>query len=120
MKRFIPLLFACMVPATFAIMPWEPHFTWILPTEYTSGAPLDPADILEAQLFCNGATTPDFVIPSPDTDFTTPFKYFRAGAHACHMIVVLLPGIGDNSGPSNTVNFTVPEDAVKAAVLSVD
>ncbi len=73
MKRLITLLFACAVPTVFAALPWEPHWTWTMPTFYVSGAPLDISEIQESRLYCDGATSPDFTIPSPDIEFTTPF-----------------------------------------------
>ena len=114
--RYLLVLLA--TSSVWAALPWEPEFSWTFPTEYESGAPLDVSQITETRIYCDGNSTPDAVITAPQNNYTSAFKYFSAGSHTCYATVVDIDGA--ESGPSNSVNFTVPADRAVAPALNVN
>lgn len=113
MKKVILIFLMGMLPlAAFADLPFQPTFTWTLPTAYTDGSVLDPAFELDAvNLYCTGAAAVQQTFPV-STSFTSPVGMFSAGIYACHLTVVAnLANGGAESSPSNTVNFTVSQKA---------
>lgn len=89
---------------------FAPFFQWTGPTEFVSGAPLDPlTDLSEYRLYCpSGPTVPTQTIPNTDNSFQAPGGMFPPGTYTCHMTAVDLAG--DESVPSNDKTFTVLAD----------
>lgn len=89
-------------------------FNWQPPTEYVSGAPLDPdVDLQEFRVYCDGGEDPVTIFPAPSTTGSHPFA--PGSSHTCTMTAVDLAG--DESPQSNAVNFTEPASRPRAPVL---
>ena len=111
-----------VLPATaLALMPFNPEFLWTAPTEYVSGAPLDPTTDLHAteafKFYCDGVTEPRITFPRDAREWVTAVGDFSVGSHSCYVTATDLEG--DESAPSGTVNFTVEADAPVPPVLSL-
>lgn len=104
--------------SSWAALPWEPEFSWTFPTEYESGAPITVDQITETRIYCDGNSTPEAVVTAPAASWTAAFKGFGPGSHTCYATVVDIEGA--ESGPSNSVNFTVPADRARAPGLNVN
>jgi hypothetical protein len=132
MNKFLKILSTVLLSVSipsFAVVPWDPEFSWTFPAFYTSGAPLAITDIAETRIYCDELPiqdpvtgvwtrpTPDFVVAAPTGALTSPFKYFGAGDHVC--VAGIVDILGAESNPSNPVNFTVPVDVPVPGVLSV-
>lgn len=87
------------------------------PTAYVSGAPLPLAEIDEFRLYCDGVQQAAITPTGPVTSWQAAPRQFPAGNHSCHATAVDLTGA--ESGPSNTVVFTVSADRPAAPALSI-
>ena len=121
MKR-IAWLTALFVPvAVLAAMPFNPEFSWTAPTQYVSGAALDPDTDLHPtdawNFYCDGDLAPRITLPRSDRAWVTQVGDFAVGSHSCY--VTATDTEGDESAPSGTVNFTVEADAPVPPVLSL-
>ncbi len=110
--KYLLLLITLISTTALADLPFQPTFTWTLPTAYTDGSVLDPAFELDAvDLYCTGAAVVQQTFPV-STSFTSPIGMFIAGDYACHLTTTAnLANGGAESGASNIVNFTVSQKA---------
>jgi hypothetical protein len=87
---------------TFAV---DRTVEWVPPTEYENGDPLLEQELDFYTLYCNSEpfVTIDSVIG--DRTAIVNFSPLGEGTHECYLTVTALNG--EESGPSNTANFTV-------------
>ena len=111
------ILTAMLLPAlALADLPYQPTLRWEGPTEWVSGAPLDPAtDLLEYRLYCEGFEGTTETFPADGNEWTAPPRVFAAGEHTCYMTAVALDG--SESDPSNTRTFEVATDRPAPMVI---
>ena len=76
-------------------------FIWTNPTQFVNGLALDPADIQEIRIYCDGDSVP--VIVSLGS-LTTANSNFLVGSHTCFATA----GVGNlESAHSNEVTFEI-------------
>jgi len=83
-------------------------FTWTPPTEREDGTALPDIEIASYKIYCDGAPAPIWTQtnqPGADERWEAPAGSFALGPHNCHATTVDTGGL--ESGPSNTVPFTV-------------
>lgn len=84
-------------------------FTWIPPVERMDQSALPQAEIAAYRIYCDGnLITPVHIQPNVplDTDtWAAPDGTFSLGIHTCHATTIDTEG--QESDPSNIVNFTV-------------
>lgn len=121
MRKIIYLAIGLLLisPLTFAI--GAKTFTWTPPTERIDASPLPNAEIAEYRIYCDSdLVNPVRVQPNVplDTDtWAAPDGTFAIGAHTCAATTVDTEG--QESDPSNTVNFIVSSARPKAPVFAV-
>ena len=110
-KLFVVMLLAVAIPVLAAIEEGKPLFSWVPPTEFTDGSPLDAANDLEAyRVICAGASVVDFTVPSDTTSYLSTTGQFVPGDYTCVMRSVANANNGGlESVDSTPVNFTVPQ-----------
>lgn len=103
-------LFLILLPGLAWSSEYAPLFQWTPPSEFVSGAPLDPlTDLSEYRLYCPvGPTVPTQTLSNTNNSFQAPFGMFPSGDYECHMTAV--DTIGSESVASNTKLFTVTPD----------
>jgi hypothetical protein len=97
----------------FAQAPVQKTFTWIPPTEREPdangfSAPLPDDEIASYKIYCDGVSAPIWEQtnqPGADERWEAPAGSFALGSHSCHATTIDTGG--RESGPSNTVHFTV-------------
>jgi len=104
------LFLILLIPGMVIANEFAPLFTWVPPSEFVSGASLDPlTDLSEYRLYCPvGPTVPTQTISNTDNSFQAPPGMFPSGDYECHMTAISVAG--DESTPSNTKLFTVTPD----------
>ncbi len=106
MKRTFQLIVAATLLAPLILVFGDVKtFTWIPPTEYEDGSPLDNADIKEYQLHCNSGL--DVIIsndPSTNT-WISQDTDFPPGFYTCWMHTITLSDL--HSEDSNNKEFVV-------------
>lgn len=113
MKKLLVLMFFSTF--VWADLPFQPHFTWTGPTEFTDGSPLDPAiDLSEYRLNCTGADSVNIIVSNTLIDFEPPLGVFVAGDYVCTMAAV--DNAGGISADSAPVNFTVSQKVPRPIV----
>ena len=111
-KLLILILFSANA---FAHLPFQPHFFWTPPTEFTDGSALDPAiDLKEFRIKCTGADNVTVIASNTAIDFEPPLGTFIAGNYGC--VFVAVDNAGGISADSASVNFTVDQKAPSAIV----
>lgn len=99
-KWILPLILVSAL--TFSL---DQTVSWTPPVAYTNGDPLLEQDLDFYTLYCSGAefTQIDSIIGNSTAviDFTP----LGEGTHICYLTVTAVNG--QESGPSNTANFTV-------------
>lgn len=93
-------------PLVFAV--GEKTFTWQPPTERVDGEALPQAEIASYNIYCDGVETPIWTQPNEPLGTDTwiaPSETFARGTHSCFATTVDTEG--QESDPSNIVNFTV-------------
>jgi len=85
--------------------------SWTPPVQFTDGAPLLEQELDYYTFYCDGASVAiiDSVIGQWTADVNT--AALAEGSHTCHLTVTAIggppPTIGAESGPSNSINFTI-------------
>ena len=121
MKSFIKILIISLIvcsPLTFAV--GEKLFTWTPPTERVDNTPMPESEIDRYNIYCDGDPTPVWTqshMPSGNQTWQAPPGTFALGAHQCYATTVDTEG--QESDPSNTVNFTVSPERPKPPTLVV-
>ena len=110
------ILLSLMFPAlAVAELPFQPVFQWEGPTEFVSGAPLDPAkDLSEFRLYCDGSAESTEALPNEGNAWEAPVGFFSEGEHTCQMTAVSLNG--EESEPSNSQTFVIGKDRPRPIV----
>lgn len=83
---------------------------WGPPTEYTDGAPLLEQDLDFYTFYCNGVEIKQIDSVIGNTSDLVDLTGLASGNYTCHLTVTALPivpNLGAESGPSNTINFTI-------------
>lgn len=89
-------------------------FTWTNPTTRIDGSALDIADIASTRIYCDGDTSPTLETLDNGEAINGDFGI---GDHSCFATTVDTDG--QESDPSNTVNFTITPARPNPPVLSV-
>lgn len=105
-------------PLTFAV--GEKLFSWEPPTERVDGTALPEVEIDRYRIYCDG--NPTFVweqthVPTGMQTWQAPANTFALGSHNCHATTIDTEG--QESDPSNVVNFIVLPARPKAPILVV-
>jgi len=81
--------------------------SFVPPTEWENGDELLEQDLDFYSMYCNGAAEPFVILDSiiGTHSRVVDFAPLGEGTHVCHLTVTALNG--EESGPSNTENFTV-------------
>ena len=119
MKR-LAILFAVVAFPLLAFGAGGKLFTWNAPTERVDNSPLPNSEIDSYRIYCDGDSTPIWTqsnSPAFDERWQAPDGTFAVGTHTCHATTV--DTLGQESGPSNTLNFIVNPDRPKPPILAV-
>jgi len=100
MRKLLYCLLIC-APITFAVEPKT--FDWIPPTLNTDGTPLPDAEIASYNIYCNAVVLGN--VPNTGGTDTWTSPPLPEGSYTCH--ATTLASNGQESAPSNAVNFTV-------------
>lgn len=108
---------AAILSSTAHADPYRPQLSVQAPTERMSGAPLALSELAEFRVYCddNPAPVDSFPPGGPVSSWLSAPGTFQPGSHVCYMTAV--DTAGNESGPSNTANFTVIPDAPGAPVI---
>lgn len=112
------LALLCIAPLVFAV--GGKTFTWQPPTQRMDGSALPQAEIREYKIYCDGDPLPVWTqenVPLNTDTWIAPDGTFSVGTHSCFATTVDTEG--QESDPSNTVNFTVTPERPNAPVLAV-
>ncbi len=108
MKLLMSALLLFSISA-FGRLPFQPTFTWTLPTQFTDDSPLVPSDLSEVKIYCAGASVVEISVPV-GTTFTATVGMFVAGNYSCYFTSVANAANGGaESSASNPINFTVDQ-----------
>jgi hypothetical protein len=95
-------------------------FTWQPPTQRMDGTALPQTEIREYKIYCDGDPAPVWTqenVPLNTDTWVAPDGTFALGTHVCFATTV--DTTGQESDPSNTVNFTVTPERPNAPVFAV-
>lgn len=81
----------------------SPTFTWTPPISYEDGTPLPDAEIASYNIYCNGSLLAN--VPNTSNTDTYASGQLAVGDYVCNASTVATNG--EESGLSNTANFTV-------------
>jgi hypothetical protein len=84
--------------------------SWSPPTEYTDGAPLLEQELDFYTFYCNGAALKEIDVVIGTHSDNVSLTALPTGSYTCELTVTALPitpNVGAESGPSNSINFTI-------------
>lgn len=99
---------------------YAPTFQWTPPSEFESGAALDPqTDLMEFRLYCTPTILMQTIVQlAPPYSWTAPGGLFPPGDYTCEMTAVASAANGGlESGPSNSASVTVSPDRPAPIVI---
>ncbi|WP_455363582.1 hypothetical protein [[Eubacterium] cellulosolvens] len=114
MKR-LKLVIALLLVSPLVLAVGEKTFTWTPPTLNEDGSPLAQADIASYNIYCDQQLLANVPNTPQNTDtYTAQPGTFAIGPHECYATTVSVHDV--ESGPSNTVLFTVEPGVPQAPV----
>ena len=102
MRKFLLCLLLC-APLTISFAVAPKTFNWLPPTQYVDGTPLPDGEIESYNIYCNSALLGN--VPNTGSTDQWTSAPLSDGAHDCYATTVATNG--EESDPSNSVNFTV-------------
>ena len=109
MKIFIRIIALLILsPLVFAVE--TKTFNWIPPTQNTDGTPLTDAEISSYNIFCNTILLANVLNTGATDTFTS--GPLPTGAYICFATTIATNG--EESGASNSINFTVDPSVPEA------
>jgi len=110
LRALIAILILTLSFITYASL--DVTWSWVAPTEYVDGTPIEDGAITEHKLYCNGNSP--ISIPAPNIDYT---ENMPPGTYDCYVTAV---AHGRESDSSNTVTKIVEWPKPKPPVLSLN